>query len=62
MKLSVIIVSYNVRHFLDQCLNSLFGAIDKMQEEVEVFVVDNHSTDGSMEYLQPRFPLGFVFP
>jgi GT2 family glycosyltransferase len=54
MLLSVIIVNYNVKHFLEQCLCSLQLAIKEM--EAEVIVVDNDSTDGSMAYLQPRFP------
>jgi Predicted glycosyltransferases len=54
MKLSVVIVSYNVKHFLELCLCSLYRAIDKLP--VEVFVVDNASSDGSLEYLIPRFP------
>lgn len=54
MDLSVIIVSYNVKFFLEQCLCSVQKAIAGM--EAEVIVVDNHSTDGSIEYLQPSFP------
>ncbi|BEG98810.1 glycosyltransferase family 2 protein [Bacteroides sedimenti] len=53
MKLSVIIVNYNVKYFLELCLNSLYRAIDQLS--VEVFVVDNASTDGSLDYLKPRF-------
>ena len=54
MKLSVVIVNYNVKHFLELCLCSLYRAIDQLP--VEVFVVDNASSDGSLEYLIPRFP------
>jgi GT2 family glycosyltransferase len=53
MTLSVIIVSYNVKHFLEQCLCSVQRAL---ANDMEVFVVDNHSTDGSVEYCQQRFP------
>lgn len=52
MVLSVIIVSYNVKYFLEQCLCSVQRAMDN---NVEVFVVDNHSTDGTVEYLRDRF-------
>ncbi|MBL4624471.1 MAG: glycosyltransferase [Flavobacteriales bacterium] len=45
MKLSVVIVNYNVKYFLQQCLTSVFSAIKGL--EVEVFVVDNNSMDGS---------------
>ena len=54
MKLSIIIVNYNVKYFLEQCLCSVRAAVRGM--EAEVLVVDNHSTDGSLEYLRPRFP------
>lgn len=54
MKLSVVIVNYNVRFYLEQCLRSVKKAIQGLQ--AEVWVVDNHSSDGSLEYLRPRFP------
>jgi GT2 family glycosyltransferase len=54
MKLSIIIVNYNVKYFLEQCLDSVFLAIKN--SAVEIFVVDNLSSDGSMEYLKLRFP------
>ncbi|MDR1557223.1 MAG: glycosyltransferase family 2 protein [Tannerellaceae bacterium] len=54
MKLSVIIVNYNVKYFLEQCLLSVRMAVAGI--EAEVFVVDNHSTDGSVDYLRPKFP------
>ncbi|MBO4611589.1 MAG: glycosyltransferase family 2 protein [Bacteroidaceae bacterium] len=52
--LSVIIVSYNVRYYLEQCLYSVFSAEKELK--LEVFVVDNNSTDDSVEYLSERFP------
>jgi len=63
MQLSVIIVSYNVRYFLEQCLSSVKKALectetaggDSLIGQTEVLVVDNCSTDGSVDYLQPRF-------
>ena len=54
MKLTVIIVNYNVKYYLEQCLTSVRRAIGGL--EAEVVVVDNHSRDGSVEYLQSRFP------
>ena len=54
MKLSIIIVNFNVKYFLEQCLDSVFLAINDSQ--AEVFVVDNHSSDDSVNYLKPRFP------
>jgi GT2 family glycosyltransferase len=54
MKLSVIIVNYNVKYFLEKCLTSVAKAAAEL--EVEVIVVDNASTDNSLEYLTPKFP------
>ena len=59
MKLSVIIVNYNVKYYIDQCIRSVLKAIDVVDSErngnlVEVIVVDNHSADGSVEYLEKR--------
>lgn len=54
MKLTVVIVNYNVRHYLYQCLSSLNRALQGI--EAEVFVVDNHSKDGSVKALQRDFP------
>ena len=54
MLLSVIIVSYNVKYFLEQCLCSLQAALTDI--DAEVIVIDNCSADGSIAYLQPLFP------
>lgn len=54
MKLSVIIVNYNVKYFVEQCLCSVIRATDGLK--ADIWVVDNDSGDGSMEYLRPRFP------
>ncbi|MCD7976650.1 MAG: glycosyltransferase family 2 protein [Tannerellaceae bacterium] len=53
-KLSVIIVNYNVKYLVEQCLFSVNAALSGM--DAEIFVVDNNSSDGSLEYLRPRFP------
>lgn len=53
MKLSVIIISYNVKHFLEQCLCAVEQAIAGIR--AEVIVVDNNSADGTVEYLQPKY-------
>ncbi|WP_243664828.1 glycosyltransferase family 2 protein [Rhodothermus marinus] len=52
--LSVIIVNYNVRDLLEQALRSVFRAADGL--ELEVFVVDNNSVDGSVEMVRAHFP------
>ena len=54
MQLSIIIVNFNVKYFLQQCLYAVQKAINTI--DAEVFVVDNNSTDGSVAYLQPFFP------
>jgi GT2 family glycosyltransferase len=54
LKLSVIIVNYNVRHFLEQCLHAAFNATRKIR--TEIFVVDNHSVDGSSAMVKEKFP------
>lgn len=54
MKLSVIIVNYNVKYFLEQCLHSVRKAMQGLGGEV--FVVDNHSVDGSVDMVREKFP------
>ena len=54
MQLSVIIVNYNVKYFLEQCLHSVQKACIGIDSEI--IVADNNSTDGSREYLQDNFP------
>ncbi len=54
MKLSIVIVNYNVRHFLEQCLHSVQKACEGI--ESEVFVVDNNSKDDSCEMVRSVFP------
>ncbi|WP_066757967.1 glycosyltransferase [Crocinitomix algicola] len=54
MKLSVVIVNYNVEFFLEQCLNSVFAALQHV--DGEVFVVDNNSIDGSLKMVSDKFP------
>jgi GT2 family glycosyltransferase len=54
MKLSIVIVSYNVRHYLDLCLQSVQKALEGV--DGEVFVVDNASSDDTMTVLPSRYP------
>lgn len=60
MILSVVIVNYNVKYFLKQCLGSVFASERKLSNgeelELEVWVVDNESVDGSVEMVQAEFP------
>jgi len=52
--LSVVIVNYNVKHFAEQCLRSVIDSAAGLA--VEIFLVDNASDDGSIDFLTPRFP------
>lgn len=54
MKLSIIIVNYNVEFFLEQCLLSVEKAMQHV--DAEVIVVDNNSVDGSVDLVKNRFP------
>jgi O-antigen biosynthesis protein len=54
MKLSIIIVNYNVKYFLEQCLHSVQNACNGL--ESEIFVVDNDSVDGSVKMVKEKFP------
>jgi GT2 family glycosyltransferase len=54
MKLTVIIVSYNVSHFLEQCIKSVIKASHSLN--VDIIVVDNCSEDDSVSMIRNRFP------
>jgi GT2 family glycosyltransferase len=54
MDLSLIIVSWNTRELTRQCLESIFSPPTAI--ELEVFVVDNASTDGSSQMVRGNFP------
>ncbi|SDX48012.1 Glycosyltransferase, GT2 family [Lutibacter oricola] len=54
MDISVVIVNYNVKYFLEQCILSVIAASTKL--DVEIIVVDNTSSDGSCKMLQQKYP------
>jgi len=54
MDLSLIIVSYNVRSFLEQCLLTVRKATENI--DCEIFVIDNNSFDGSCSMVEAGFP------
>ncbi|MDA3823954.1 MAG: glycosyltransferase, partial [Bacteroidales bacterium] len=54
MDLSIVIVNYNVKYFLEQCLHSVMKAMEGLK--AEVIVVDNDSVDGSCNHIREKFP------
>ena len=54
MDISVIIVNYNVRYFIEQCILSIIDASKNLN--IEIIVVDNNSTDTSCQFLQENYP------
>lgn len=54
--IAVIIVSWNVRDYLANCLRSVFAEFGRSGLTGEVWVVDNASTDGTVELLEDLFP------
>lgn len=61
MKLSIIIVNFNVKYFLHQCLTSLYEAFIEFEkvygkDSSEIIVIDNNSYDGSNELIKNEFP------
>ncbi len=60
LRLGIVIVNYNVKYFLRQCLSSVFGSNRTLKDgselELEVWVVDNDSVDGSVDMVRSEFP------
>jgi GT2 family glycosyltransferase len=54
MQLSVIILNYNVRYFLEQCVLSVEAALQHI--DGEIIVIDNNSADDSCQMMKTRFP------
>jgi GT2 family glycosyltransferase len=54
MQLSVIILNYNVRYFLEQCVFSVQKALENI--DGEIIVVDNNSSDDSCSMMKAKFP------
>jgi O-antigen biosynthesis protein len=53
-KISIIIVSWNTKDLLNKCLRSIYDSTGDL--ELEVFVIDNNSGDGSVEMVKKSFP------
>ncbi|MCL5674178.1 MAG: glycosyltransferase family 2 protein [Candidatus Omnitrophica bacterium] len=56
-KVSIIIPNYNGRHLLEKNLPLLLKAIKRHNQQDEIIVIDNGSTDGSVEFLRNLFPV-----
>lgn len=54
MQLSVVILNYNVKYFLELCLKSVEQALVSIN--AEIIVVDNNSSDGSCQMVRQKFP------
>ena len=54
MKVSVIIVSYNVSSYLEKCIESIYCSISI--DDLEIIVIDNNSTDNSVDIVRNKFP------
>lgn len=54
MKLSIVIVNYNVKYFLDQCLHAALKACARVSSEI--IVIDNDSVDGSCQMVTEKYP------
>jgi GT2 family glycosyltransferase len=54
LQLSVIILNYNVRYFLELCVLSVQSVLEHI--DGEIIVVDNNSQDDSVEMMKQRFP------
>ena len=51
-ELSIIIVNYNAKEYISSCLTSIHKYFDK----AEIIVIDNNSTDGSVELINLNYP------
>ena len=55
MKLSIIIVSFNTKEIITKCIQAIVES-EKFADNFEIVVIDNASTDGSVQYLQENIP------
>ena len=56
LDVAVIIVSWNVRDYLADCMRSIYNDLDRCGLQGEIWVVDNNSTDGIQYLLEDLFP------
>lgn len=55
MDVSVIIVNYNVKDLLDNCISSIYKS-NISNYEIEIYLVDNNSIDGSVNHIRNKYP------
>ncbi|MBI5117414.1 glycosyltransferase family 2 protein [Candidatus Poribacteria bacterium] len=53
---SLVVLTWNGKHLLEECFPSVVAAAGRYSGETELIVVDNGSTDGSVEFIRERFP------
>lgn len=53
LKVAVLVINYNGKHYLRECLKSLKN---QTYSDYDVYVVDNGSVDGSVRYVDEHFP------
>ena len=56
LDLAIVIVSWNVRDYLADCMRSIYADLERCRLKGEIWVVDNHSTDGTQNLLVDLFP------
>jgi N-acetylglucosaminyl-diphospho-decaprenol L-rhamnosyltransferase len=56
MLIPILVLNYNGRHLLAECLPSVVKAAEQSRYECEVIVIDNDSTDDSLAWLQQKYP------
>jgi GT2 family glycosyltransferase len=62
MSIQILILNYNGRHLLEACLPTVLAAAGRSRRACHVGVVDNDSTDDSVEWLADRFPQVTIYP
>ena len=53
MKVTIVIPNYNGKHFMEPCLSSLS---EQTYKDFHILVIDNASSDGSIEYMEENYP------
>jgi len=62
LDLSIVIINYNSRGLLRQCLRSIFSNLKQSQLQYKVVVVDNNSQDSSVDMVREGFPAVRIIP